>query len=383
MLIFEGHLDIAYNALFHEREATWSVDQTREREAEPACDDGRGICTVGLPELRAAGVAVAVTTLLGRAKPWVRPGRGAYPGDALRGGDWPTQTMAYAMAHAHLAYYHALAAAGEVRLITTRHELDDCWSTWSQATPEQRSRLPVGLIVTMECADPIVEPMQVHQWWEAGLRALFLTHFGKGHYAAGNPSLDAANQHDTDGPVTARGVELLREMERLGPRGMPLDLTHTSDTTFWDALERYPGPLYSSHSNCRALCDTQRQMTDDMMKAIARRGGVLGVVLANPMIRADLIEGPVWRPTRHAVTWEHLADHIDHICQLVGDSNHVAIGSDADGGFGAESCPHGFDRYRDLASLQDVLQGRGYDDDAVASIFGRTWLEFYRTVLPE
>ncbi len=379
MLIFEGHLDIAYNALFHEREATWTVEETRLREAEPACEDGRGQCTVSLPELRQAGVAVAVTTLLGRAKPWVLPGR---PG-AVGGGDWPTQRMVHAMAHAHLAYYRSLETAGEVNLIRTRRELRACWDRWSAAAPGERASLPVGLIITMECADPILEPRQLGEWYEQGLRALFLTHFGQGHYASGNPSADPANDKDLDGPVTARGIALLKEMQRFGPSGMPLDLTHTSDRTFWDAIERYPGPVYSSHANCRSICDSQRQLSDEMMRAVLDRDGVLGVVLANPMIRQDLIEGPTWRPTRHAVTLEHLADHIDHICQLAGDTRHVALGTDADGGFGAESCPDGFDRYRDIHRLVDVLVRRNYAEAAIADLFGDTWIRFYTRVLPE
>ena len=387
---FEGHLDIAYNALFHEREATWSVDLTRRRELGLAdaeaelppeiapMEDGRGLCTVSLPELRASGVAVAVTTLLGRAKPWVLPTR---PG-ALAGGDWPTQRMAHALAYAHLAYYRSLEDAEQVTIIRRRADLEAVWDRWSGAAEAERATLPIGLIVTMECADPIEDPDQLRAWWEGGLRAIFLTHFGQGHYAAGNPSSDPDNRDDLDGPVTERGRSLLRAMESLGPSGMPLDLTHTSDTSFWDAVERYSGPIYSSHSNCRALCDDQRQLTDAMIRAIAERDGVLGVVLANPMIRADLIRGPRWRPESHGVTFEHLADHIDHICQLVGDAHHVAIGSDADGGFGAESCPHGFDRYRDLRGLVDVLSARGYGDEQLRDIFGRTWLNFYRRVLP-
>ncbi len=373
MLIFDGHLDIAYNALFHERDPRWTVEQTRRREADPPCEDGRGVCTTSFAEMREAGIAVAVTTLLGRAKPWVRPGR---PG-AAADGDWPTQEMVHALAHAHLAYYRALEAAGQARILRTAGQLDEHWRQWQ--TAEDRTALPVGLIITMECADPIVEPAQLQDWVDAGLRALFLTHFGRGQYASGNPSTHPDNLHDIDGPVTPRGLDLLAEMEK---QQLPLDLTHTSDTTFWDAMQRYPGPVYSSHANCRSISDQQRQLTDDMIRAIVRRGGVLGVVLAINMIRMDLIEGNPWWPDRHVVTLEHLADHIDKICQLAGDTEHVAIGSDTDGGFGAEACPHGYDRHRDLHRLADVLSSRGYTDPQVADIFHGTWLKFYRRVLP-
>ncbi|MEO0514176.1 MAG: membrane dipeptidase [Planctomycetota bacterium] len=372
MLIFEGHLDIAYNALSHERDPRWTVDETRQRESDPPCDDGRGLCTTSFPEMRAAGVAVAVTTLLGRAKPWVKPGRPNAPRD----GDWPTQEMVYGQAQGQLAYYRLLETQGHVRILETAAQLQSHWAQW-EATHDHD--LPIGLIITMECADPIVTPDQVHQWHAQGLRALFLTHFGMGHYAAGNPSSDPANPHDMDGPVTARGVELLREMEKLK---MPLDLTHTSDATFWDAIERYPGPVYSSHSNCRALSNHQRQFSDDMIRAICDRGGVLGVVVCNPMIRQDLIRGSAWDSTDHNITLEHLADHIDHICQLAGDANHVALGTDTDGGFGSEACPHGYDRHRDIHKLADILRDRGYPEADLEKLFSRTWLDFYSQTLP-
>lgn len=376
MLVFEGHLDIAYNALVHERDPRWTVDETRQRELDPPCDDGRGRCTTSFPEMRDANVAVAVTTLLGRAKPWVKPGRE----HAFRGGDWPTPEMVYAMAQGQLAYYRLLETQGHVRLLETSDQLRTHWARWEDAHAQGRdtSTLPVGLIITMECADPIVTPGQLAQWHDQGLRALFLTHFGMGQYAAGNPSTDPNNKRDIDGPVSPRGVELLREMQKFN---LPLDLTHTSDSTFWDAIERYPGPVYSSHANCRAISPEQRQLTDDMIRAILDRDGVLGVVLAINMIRLDLIDGPPWTPLKHDVQLHHLADHIDHICQLAGNTNHVALGTDTDGGFGSEACPHDYDRHRDIHKLADILRDRGYTEADLAQLFHRTWLDFYAKTL--
>ncbi|MBB6431176.1 dipeptidase [Algisphaera agarilytica] len=377
MLIFDGHLDIAYNALVHERDPRWSVDETRQRELDPPCDDGRGECTTSFVEMREAGVAVALTTLLGRAKPWVKPGRP----HAFRGGDWPTQEMVHAWAHGQLAYYREMERQGEVRILETAPQLRNHWAQWQQAVADgsDTSKLPIGLIITMECADPTVAPDRLYDWHKLGLRTLLLTHFGQGQYAAGNPSEDAGNPHDLDGPITPRGRELLREMVKLG---MPLDLTHLSDTSFWDAIEYFPGQVYSSHSNCRAISDQQRQFSDDMIRAVLERDGVLGVALPINMIRLDLIEGPPWTPLKHEVKLEHLADHIDHICQLAGSAEHVALGTDTDGGFGSETCPHGYDRHRDIHVLSEILGQRGYPQSAVTDIFYGNWLRFYQRVLP-
>lgn len=378
MLVFEGHLDIAFNALVQERDPRWTVDETRQRELDPPCDDGRGICTTSFPEMRDTNVAVAVTTLLGRAKPWVKPGRE----HAFRSGDWPTQDMCYGMAQGQLAYYRLLETQGHVRILETAEQLRKHWAEWTEAQKTGATSsggLPIGLIITMECSDSIVTPDQLHQWHDQGLRALFLTHFGMGQYAAGNPSTDPPNPYDVDGPVSPRGIELLREMEKLN---MPLDLTHTSDSTFWDAIKRYPGQVYSSHANCRAISHEQRQLTDDMIKAIIDRDGVLGVVLAINMIRLDLIDGPPWTPLKHEVQLHHLADHIDHICQLAGNANHVCLGTDTDGGFGSEACPHDYDRHRDIHKLADILRDRGYTEGDLAKLFHKTWLDFYIKTLP-
>ena len=373
MLFFEGHLDISYNALFHERDPRWTVEHTREREMAPPCIDGRGICTTSIAELREARAAVAVTTLLGRAKPWVMPGRP----NAVADGDWPSPEMVHAMAHAHLSYYRALEQSGLVRILDSRQALDSHWQDWEGAPPG--SILPIGLIVTMECADPILRPQDIAQWHEAGLRALFLTHFGKGTYAHGNPSTDPERVQDCDGPVTEAGRQLLSEMAKLR---LPLDLTHTSDTTFWDAIRLYDGPVYSSHSNCREICPGQRQLSDEMIRAVIERGGVLGVAAPIGMIRLDLIDGSPWRPTRHSVTLSHLADHIERICDLAGDTHHVAIGTDLDGGFGAEACPVDLQRHRDIHRLREILSQRGWERSQIVDLFHGNWLRFYRQTLP-
>ena len=370
----DGHLDIAMNALGYERDPSLTVDALRAREADPPPTDGRNTCTTSLPELRATGFGACVTTLLARAKPWVAPGRTT----RRSVGDWPTQDMAHAEAAGQLAYYRRLEARGHVKILESAAALRDHTAAWD-ADPQ---RTPIGLIITFECADPITEPAELDTWHARGVRTLMLTHFGQGHYAAGNPSDDADNLHDVDGPLTARGRALLAEMHRLG---MPLDLTHLSDTSVRDALEHFGGRVYSSHSNCRALAPRQRQLTDDVIRQIATRGGVLGVVTYFGFIQRDefagCYPGPGGVPT-HGVTLEHLADHIDHICQLTGSRQHVALGSDLDGGYGAEECPNDLDRHRDVLKLSDILAARGFSDDDVAAFFGGNWLRFFGETLP-
>jgi len=371
----DGHLDIAMNALGCERDPSLAVDAIRAREADPRPADGRNTCTTSLPEMRAAGFGACVTTLLARAKPWVKPGRVT----RRAVGDWPTQDMAHAQAAGQLAYYRRLEARGQVRVIETAAALQEHAAAWDADS----NGTPVGLILTFECADPVTEPAELAWWHARGVRTLMLTHFGQGHYAAGNPSDDEANDHDVDGPVTPRGRELLREMERLG---MPLDLTHLSDTSLRDALDHFGGRVYSSHSNCRALAPRQRQLTDGVIRTIAERDGVIGVVTYFGFIQREDYAGCYPSPSggvpTHHVTLDHLVDHIDHVCQLTGNRRHVALGSDLDGGYGAEECPHGLDRHCDVLKLGEILNRRGFSDDDVEAFFGGNWLRFFGEVLP-
>ncbi len=377
MRLFDGHLDLAYNALSHERDPRLPVQAIRRREADPPCDDGRGECTSSLHEMREAGVAVALTTVIARCKPWVEPGRAR----ARWSGDWPTPEMAHAVAMGQWAYYRELERQDAVRIIETAGGLADHWAA-GEASPG--GDVPVGLILTMEGADPIVDPDQLHAWHARGLRTLMLTHFGQGRYAAGNPSPDPHHRHDVDGPVTPRGRDLLAEMHRLA---MPLDLTHLSDTSFDDALDRFPGRVYSSHANCRALAPGQRQLTDDMIRAVAERDGVLGVVTYHAMIRPPRPRKP--RPAdpaaggaTHDVTLADLADHLDHIAQLTGSARHAAIGSDLDGGYGRADCPADLDTHRDLHRLTLILRNRGWSEHDLAAVLHGNWLRFFTETLP-
>jgi membrane dipeptidase len=135
----------------------------------------------------------------------------------------------------------------------------------------------------------------------------------------------------------------------------------------------------ASHSNPQALVPGDRQIGDPLIEGIAERGGVIGVVLYNGFLRRD------WhrRDRKQRVTLTDVVRAIDHICQRVGDAAHVALGSDFDGGFGAESVPAEFDTVADLVKIATALGEHGYEPDHVASIMGGNWLRLLRRMLPE
>jgi membrane dipeptidase len=319
-------------------------------------EPSRGHNTLSLPELRKAGVRVCVATLLARGGPEQKPKTANKRSDL----DFASQSIAYAAAHGQLAYYRLLEKQGHIRLIRTRSELDSHWQSAS-------SDSPLGIILSMEGADPIVSPGQAEEWWDAGLRAVGPVHYGRSHYAYGT---------GVCGPLSPAGVELLEELSRLG---IILDVTHLCDQSMAQALDMYDGPVLASHHNCRALVPGDRQLTDEQIKRLIARGGVIGAALDAWMLHPNWVRG---QTQPDVVSLDAVADHIDHICQLAGNARHAGIGSDLDGGFGFEQTPRDLNTIDDLQKLSAILLSRGYSEAEVDGIFHGNWLRFFRESLP-
>src|SRR5580765_7439210 len=326
--IFDSHLDLAWNAVSFNRDLTVSVEEIRKREEGMNDEPGRGRNTLTLVELRKAMVPVCVATLIARSGPAQKRKEVSKRSDL----DYSAQSIAYAAAHAQLAYYRLLEQQGHIRMIRTRQDLKSHWAAWIK-DPQQT---PLGFILSMEGADPIVSIEHVKQFWDAGLRAIGLAHYGVGQYAYGTA---------TEGPLSDRGVRLLKEMEKVG---MIYDVTHSSDISMAQALDVFGGRVLASHHNCRALVPGDRQLTDEQIKKLIKRDAVIGVALDAWMLYPNWIRGQT-KP--EVVGLEAVADHIDHVCQLAGNCRHSAIGTDLDGGYGNEQTPRDLNRFMDLQKL--------------------------------
>ncbi len=322
-----------------------------------------------LPEMRRGGVAAALVKVVGRVH-----------NDKNEFGDtgWRSGHNVYAAANAHLAYYRILDQTGEARILRTGKDMAGHVQEWSDA--EDRSDLPVGLIIGMEGADPILWPEQLEEWWENGVRVVGLTYAGASTYGHGESMPDLG--------ITPAGRELLREMETIGAI---LDITHTSDQTVRDELDAFNGPVIASHSNSRTLVRGYRQQPDELLQAVIDRGGVIGTSFATWMLYKDYevtyVHDKKRRDVfpREAVTLEDVADHIDHICQMAGNSEHAAIGGDTDGQSapgGKDGFPGDFDTVADFQKLGPILKGRGYSDTDVENVLYRNWQRFYEKHLP-
>ncbi len=347
MFLVDAHEDIAFNALHYGRDVRRSVVETRALErARPPVEGGpvpgmSETAMIGLPELRRGSVGLIFGTI------FVPPGEI----DAM-----------VADGEAQLAFYSDLAGQEiGVRLITMRDELAALRADW-EAAPQPSAR-PLGITLLMEGADPLRTPGDLDAWVRRGLRILGLS-WRATRYAGGTRA---------PGPLTDLGRALLSEMERLG---VILDVSHLAEESFWQALDHFGGPVIASHSNCRSFVPTDRQLSDDMIRALAERDAVIGAVLANQFLVAG------WTHADGTVTLDAVVRHIDHIAQLTGTARHCAVGTDLDGGFGVESTPEEIDSVADLPRLADALARRGYNHDDIGGILGGNWLRLLDRGLP-
>jgi membrane dipeptidase len=272
--------------------------------------------------------------------------------------DYRSTAQAYAVAQGQLAYYRALEQQGHVRIIEDKTALESHLKDWQQ---EDTKNLPLGFVLSMEGADPILEPEQLETWYKQGLRLLGPTHYGPGRYAGGTA---------TELGLTDLGKPLLKEMSRLG---VLLDMTHFSDQSFWEALEHYQGLVLASHNNARALVPHQRQFSDEQLKAIFERNGVVGVALDSWMLKF-----PWSVETNHQVTLKDVCDHMAYMCELAGNTHHIALGTDLDGGFGREQSPSDLDTIVDLQKLPEMLKQRGFSQEDIENIMHKNWLRLLK-----
>ncbi len=346
MLLFDAHLDLSLNALDWNRDLRLSAEDLRN--AESGMDDmpGRGAGTVTLPEMRRGEVGICVATLLA---PTSRPEN---PVPA-----WNSPPQSWAHMQGQIAWYRAMCAAGEMRLISDCVSMEKHLGQWKDG--------PVGYVLSLEGADPIIELSLLEELYNDGLRALGPAHYGPGRWANGT---------DSTGGLSPKGRDLISEMDRLG---IILDVSHLCDDTFWEALGIFEGAVWASHTNSRVLVPHNRQNSDEQYKALIERGAVIGVVADAWML------APGWMrhestPAEMGVTIETMIDHIDHICQLASNADHVGIGSDLDGGFGREQSPADLDTIADLQRLEGLLAGRGYAAADIEKIFHGNFLRVLR-----
>ena len=353
-LIFDAHLDLAMNALEWNRDLTQPVAELRAGEQGKTDKPDRANGTVSLPEMRRGGVGLCVATLIARVE------HNAYSPVA----GWRSQAQAWAQTQGQFAWYRAMEEAGEMVQIRDASGLEKHLALWNESGADEK--IPVGYVLSLEGADSILSLDHLARAREAGLSAIGPAHYGPGVYANGT---------DASGGFNAKGRELVKEMDRLG---FILDVTHLCDECFWEALDLFQGPVWASHQNCRAIVPGERQFSDEQIKVLIDRDAVIGGPLDAWMLYPGYKFGSDSKSLN--INLEKLVDHFDHVCQLAGNSNHIAFGTDLDGLFGTEQSPYDLDTIADVTKYHEILTRRGYSEGDRERVFSGNWLRVLERV---
>lgn len=346
MFIVDAHLDLSMNALEWNRDLRSSIQEINECEKNLTDKPDRGLATVSLEELRKGNIGLVVATQIARYV----DRNSSLPG-------WHSPEQAWAQTQGQLAYYKALERSNDLRPIRNLPELYMHLEKWPT---DQHT---IGYILSLEGADSIVSLEYLEIAHESGLRALGPAHYGPGRYAQGT---------NANGGIGPKGRELLQKMQELN---IILDATHLCDDSFDEAMEHFDGHVWASHHNSRALVDHNRQFSDAQFKELIRRGAVIGMPLDAWMMVPNWERGKS-TPKSMGVTLNTMIDHLSHICELAGNTNHVGMGTDLDGGFGKEQCPHDLETIADLQKIPDLLSKRGFSEDDIKKICHQNWLNF-------
>lgn len=360
-ILVDSHEDLAWNMLSFGRDYTWPAAKTRRLEQGSPTIKQNDNTMLGWPDYQRGQVAIVFSTLFAAPMRW-------------RVGEWETlvytdSDTAYQLYKEQLITYHRLVDKNPDKfcLIQDVHDLDDILRQWTQPSNTNGCH-PVGMVVLMEGADAIRTPAELDEWWSLGLRIIGLAWAGT-RYSGGTKE---------PGPLTEDGRTLLAAMADFN---FTLDLSHMDEEAALQSLDTYPGPIAVSHGNAAALlpdAPTNRHLTDRVIEGVIERDGVIGVVPYNKFLQVG------WnRPDgRQNLSLDNLVAHVDHICQMAGDAQHVGIGSDFDGGFGLEAAPADVDTIADLQKLAPLLSARGYSETDIAAIFGVNWINHLRNNLP-
>lgn len=351
MFLVDAHLDLSMNAMEWNRDLRQPIEAIRVREKGMTDKPDRGNGTVSFPELRKGNIGLVVATQIAR---YVSP-ENPLPG-------WHSPEQAWAQTQAQLAWYKTMEEDGELIQIKSWEEVERHLQKWNSTSSEDK---PIGYILSLEGADSIVTLHHLERAYHYGLRALGPAHYGPGRYAQGT---------DATGFMGTKGRELLKEMENLG---IILDATHLCDDSFWEAMDHYHGPVWASHNNCRALVNHNRQFSDDQLKELIRRGAVIGGVLDAWMMVPNWVRR-VSDPKQMNCKLEIVIDHMDHICQLAGNAQHIGIGSDLDGAYGKEQSPYDLETIADLQKIPELLAKRGYSKEDIENVAHGNWLRFLK-----
>jgi membrane dipeptidase len=268
------------------------------------------------------------------------------------------------------AVKRALILIDHVRSLAEQHPNEIVLATTAAEVRAAHKAGKFTALMGMEGGHMIDDSLEVlRDYHRLGVRYLTLTHSVNTNWA------DSSGDTPAHNGLTDFGKDVVRELNRLG---IMVDVSHVADKTFWDALETSKAPLVASHSSMRAISGHARNMTDDMVRALGGKGGVVMInysvgFLSNERFEAQQKNVPAAELPR--VSWEKIVEHIDHAVKLVGPT-HVGLGSDFDG----TTVPDGMEDASKLPKITAALLAKGYSDQDVKNILGENILRLLERV---
>jgi membrane dipeptidase len=348
MFTIDAHLDLSMNAMEWNRDLRKPITEINEREVGMDDKPDRAKAVVCLPELRRGNIGLVVGTMIARY---------VAPDNPLHG--WHSPEQAWAQTNGQLAWYKTMEAEGEMVQVNDLASLELHLHTWNNhVVPNEKK--PIGYILSLEGADSIITVDHLEIMYQHGLRAMGPAHYGPGRYANGT---------DATGKMNKNGLDLLSKMESLN---IILDATHLCDDAFWQAMDHFHGTVWASHNNCRALVNHNRQYSDEQIKILIERDAVIGAAMDAWMIVPNWVRGKS-TPQNMDCNLDKLLDHVDHICQIAGNTLHIGIGSDLDGAFGKEQCPTDIETIADIQKIPSLLRKRRYAETDIANMMHGNW----------
>ena len=232
----------------------------------------------------------------------------------------------------------------------------------------------LSFMIGFEGGEALVKDLRLLKVYHTvGLRRLTLTWNNR------NMIADGVTWQRSKGGLTEFGADVVKECNRLG---ILVDVSHITDQGLWDTLEASGEPVIASHSNCRALCSHKRNLTDEMIKALTETGGVIGVNYVPFFLRdidfAKLRGGDEEEKKKvESVTVDTVVNHIDYMVEVIGNADHIGLGSDFDG---VPSIAKGLDDASKLPNLTKTLVARGYSDEEIKGILGDNFLRIIKKI---
>lgn len=359
-IIVDAHADIAYNMLEYTRDYMRTVQETRQLESKTNTVKENGDTLISWHEYQQGQVGIIFSTLFA---PPLRSRTHGHEKQIYKNFD-----EAYKLYKKQLDVYHRMTDSmpDKFRIIASKHDLNLILDHWNSSSPEH----PVGMVILMEGAEAIRDVSELEEWHHLGVRLIGPAWIGT-RYCGG---------WKEPGPLTADGKKLLSAMLDFN---FVLDLSHMDERAAVEALDIYEGSIVGTHANCAALmpnANTNRHFTDRIIEGIIEHDGVIGVVPFNTYLKVGWSRDK--GHSRSEVPLQVVANHIDHVCQIAGNSNHVGIGSDFDGGFGLQSVPPEIETVADLQKLAPLLSARGYNQTDIENILGNNWITRLKRDLP-